>query len=315
MFISVIIPLFNKQDYIIRSINSVLMQTHSDFELIVVNDGSTDNSRQIVESINDPRLNLITQSNGGVSKARNTGVKAARARWVAFLDADDEYMPDFLEEISNFIENNNNRTISFVGANYYIGNVSNIACSDDITTGLYDYFDLFRNQKSPNNSSTTCVNVEFFNEVGGFPVGIKQFEDWITYFKLGIVGSFGFINKPLALYHYIENSASNAQRDLHSFFNDAGALPETALEMIELYSLDKERSKKIKLCTSEFALNISTYLARRGRKLLALKMLLYIKDTSIFKLNLKKSFKLIVLLIIPDFIMSYLIHIKVYCGQ
>lgn len=100
---SIIIPLYNKEKYITRTINSVLNQTFKNFELIIVNDGSTDSSLQIIQQIQDPRIEIINQKNFGVSHARNTGIKHARSPYIAFLDADDEYIPNFLEIQSKLI--------------------------------------------------------------------------------------------------------------------------------------------------------------------------------------------------------------------
>lgn len=94
--ISVIIPLYNKESIIERSLHSVLSQDYDDFEVVVVNDGSTDHSAEIVRSINDPRIILIEQENGGPSKARNTGTNNAKGEWIVFLDADDELLPGAL---------------------------------------------------------------------------------------------------------------------------------------------------------------------------------------------------------------------------
>lgn len=88
--ISVIIPLYNKEQAILSSIESVLSQSFQDIELIVVDDGSTDSSVSVVESIGDKRLKLIKQQNSGPSAARNTGLHNAQGEWVVFLDADDE---------------------------------------------------------------------------------------------------------------------------------------------------------------------------------------------------------------------------------
>lgn len=88
--ISVVIPLFNKELTIADSLKSVLLQNYNDFEVVVVNDGSTDNSVEKVKSIDDSRIRLIEQENGGPSKARNTGVKNSKGEWIVFLDADDE---------------------------------------------------------------------------------------------------------------------------------------------------------------------------------------------------------------------------------
>ena len=94
--ISVIIPLYNKEPIIERSLQSVLSQDYDDFEVVIVNDGSTDRSADIVRNINDPRIRLIEQENGGPSKARNTGTKNAKGEWIVFLDADDELLPGAL---------------------------------------------------------------------------------------------------------------------------------------------------------------------------------------------------------------------------
>ena len=97
--ISVVIPLYNKERYIARAIQSALGQTYGDFELIVVDDGSTDGSVDIVSQFADTRLRLINQANAGVGAARNRGIKDAKYELITFLDADDEWMPDFLETV------------------------------------------------------------------------------------------------------------------------------------------------------------------------------------------------------------------------
>ncbi|RUO49318.1 glycosyltransferase family 2 protein [Pseudidiomarina donghaiensis] len=101
---SVVIPLYNKELSIRNTIQSVLDQTCQDFEIVVVNDGSTDNSAAVVEAIEDDRIRLIHQKNQGVSAARNRGIEEARCEWIAFLDGDDLWQPNHLEEVSEAME-------------------------------------------------------------------------------------------------------------------------------------------------------------------------------------------------------------------
>lgn len=102
--ISVVIPLYNKEQSIERTIRSIQKQTYTNFEIVVVDDGSTDASASIVKSISDERIRLVSQKNAGPGAARNTGVRNATADWIVFLDADDENLPDSLECFADLIE-------------------------------------------------------------------------------------------------------------------------------------------------------------------------------------------------------------------
>jgi hypothetical protein len=100
---SVIIPLYNKAPYIQRALDSVLAQTFRDFDLIVVDDGSTDGGDQIAARCPDPRVRMIRQENAGPGAARNRGLREARGEFVAFLDADDEWLPEFLRRSCDYL--------------------------------------------------------------------------------------------------------------------------------------------------------------------------------------------------------------------
>jgi glycosyltransferase involved in cell wall biosynthesis len=100
---SVVIPLYNKELSISNTIQSVLNQTFQEFEIVIVNDGSTDNSVKEVEKFDDKRIRLIHQENKGVSAARNRGIKEAKYEWIAFLDGDDLWMENHLEEMTRLV--------------------------------------------------------------------------------------------------------------------------------------------------------------------------------------------------------------------
>ncbi|MCD6392300.1 MAG: glycosyltransferase family 2 protein [Planctomycetes bacterium] len=117
--ISVIIPLYNKAPYIGRTLDSVLAQTYSDFEVIVVDDGSDDNGPDIVTGCHDKRIRLIRQQNAGPGAARNHGTIMSRAPLVTYLDADDEWMPAFLNTSVKTLADNPD--CDFTTAGYYIG--------------------------------------------------------------------------------------------------------------------------------------------------------------------------------------------------
>jgi len=102
--VSIIVPIFNSEKYIEAIIKQILKQTYENIELILVNDGSTDNSESIVRSfLNDSRIKYISQTNGGPSKARNTGLKHVNGQYITFIDSDDSIAPDYIEKLYNGI--------------------------------------------------------------------------------------------------------------------------------------------------------------------------------------------------------------------
>ena len=116
--ISIIIPLYNKKDCIYNTIQSVLNQSYKDFELIVVDDGSTDNSAEIVRSFNNDKIHYILKNNNGPSSARNLGVQKASGEWILFLDADDELLSNALAIFVQLI--NSHPEIKCFSSNHYI---------------------------------------------------------------------------------------------------------------------------------------------------------------------------------------------------
>lgn len=179
--ISVVIPLFNKQSTIKRALESVLHQTFTQFEIIVVDDGSTDESAVVVKSLGDPRIKLICQPNKGVSAARNTGVANATADYVAFLDADDSYQPEFVQHISRLIEKAPDAglyccRLAFINEHHqYFAPKSTL--SDDFNGEIKRFIRAFRLDRGLVHPSSMAVNKSAFNQLGGFTQGRHVGED------------------------------------------------------------------------------------------------------------------------------------------
>lgn len=187
--LSIVIPLYNKERNIRRTIESVLSQTVSEWHLYVVNDGSSDAGPAIVEGFEDPRIHLIHQENAGVSVARNTGIEAAGGGLVAFLDADDFWDPKMLKEMlvlrKQFPEAgmyaSGYRRIDEHGKGYSIsidpsGGERQLV-TDYIRRSAYGNFV---------HTSSVMLTYEVLNEIGGFPVGEKFNEDLVVWAKAAI---------------------------------------------------------------------------------------------------------------------------------
>ena len=197
---SVVIPLYNKADTILRTLRSVIRQEFRDFEIVVVDDGSKDNSAQLVESFDsDVSLHLIRQTNAGVSFARNRGVAESRGRYTAFLDADDEWHPEFLLELSKILLKFPNADV--IGTDYaYIMNDKIVSGKDKNIIEEIDFFDEWP-WRTPINSSSMAIHRDFFVEMGGFNTNFRFYEDAEFLFRLALKTKFCVSRRVLSRYN------------------------------------------------------------------------------------------------------------------
>lgn len=173
--ISVVIPLYNKEPIIENSLRSVLSQDYNDFEIVVVNDGSTDRSADIVMKIDDSRIRLIEQENGGPSKARNTGVRNAKGEWIVFLDADDEFVPEALNYYNTLIQSHCSN--NFFACPYYcFDGVSRKLCYQYQEGKLINPFKAsFKGEFLPRTGAFVCKRELLISNP--FNEQIRRFED------------------------------------------------------------------------------------------------------------------------------------------
>ncbi len=206
--ISVVIPLYNKAATIGQAIESVMAQSDVDWELIVVDDGSRDAGAHVVTGYGDPRIRLITQANAGVSAARNAGIAAARAPFVAFLDADDWWAPDHLQALRAASRRHPHPALVATAFLLVEPNGRARPCdlrqalrADDAGPTVIE--DLGQEMASfglPLITSSVMAARDALRAVGGFPLGVRGGEDLLTWLRLSCEGGVVLDPRPSVFY-------------------------------------------------------------------------------------------------------------------
>lgn len=202
---SVIIPLYNKVPYIAKAIESVLGQTYRDFEVIVIDDGSTDQSLEVAKTFENKSITIISQPNSGVSTARNNGVKLAKHPYICFLDADDWWHPTFLEEMKRLITDFPDAGI--YGSGYYIvkngqERIAPIGVPQGFERGIIDYCEVYaKTLCMPLTSISVVIPKHIFDEERGFKSQLKFGEDFDLWIRIALKHKVILVNKPLAYYN------------------------------------------------------------------------------------------------------------------
>ena len=206
---SIIIPLYNKAPYIAKALQSVVNQTYKEFELIVINDGSTDNSFEVAKAVLSQTANLdyqlVDQPNTGVSTVRNNGVKIAKYDYITFLDADDWWAPTFLEEMKALTEEFPDAGI--YGSGYYKVRKgkyisAQIGVEKGFERGCFDYIHAYTvSPWMPLTSISVVIPKKIFNQMQGFKPQLKLGEDFDLWVRIALQCKTVLLNKPLAYYN------------------------------------------------------------------------------------------------------------------
>lgn len=251
---TVIIPLYNKASFIAKTIQSVKVQTYRNFEIVIINDGSTDNSLEVINKIDFKNIDykIISQINSGVSTARNNGVKLAKYDYITFLDADDWWEPNFLEQMVRLIE-------SFPDAGLYacsyfkIKNKIKIPAIINIDSkfihGYIDYMNLYsKGIWMPIWTGATIVKKEILDNLKGFKPNLKMGEDFDLWLRISQNYKIAYLNIPLSNYNQDVDSENRAigmkfyKPEEHFLFQDFKTLKENSdfiylFEKLALYGL------------------------------------------------------------------------------
>lgn len=208
--ISVIIPSYNSAKTIAETIDSVRQQTINDWELIVVNDGSTDNTLEIVKAIEEPRLKIISAANGGVARARNLGVAEAKGKYLAFLDADDLWVSDKLERQLQALEQTPKAIAAYSWTCFmdeqsdgyvYHSSPSYQYCGDVYPRLLQGDF--------IHSGSNVLVRREALSQAGRFDPQCNGCEDWDMWLRLAAIGHFAVVPQHQIIYRRAVGSATS----------------------------------------------------------------------------------------------------------
>jgi glycosyltransferase involved in cell wall biosynthesis len=204
MLCSIVIPLYNKANFIEAALNSVLTQTYQNFEILVIDDGSTDNSASLVATCIDPRVHMIRQNNNGVASARNRGIQEANGELICFLDADDRYLPVFLETIVSMAKAFPEIDLFATGFKYVNNAYASEATWDYGNTSEYHLVgDFFKRWQAGLLFCTDSVAVRRTHPAliqPCFPLGESMGEDLDLWFKLAGAADLVFCPAQLTVY-------------------------------------------------------------------------------------------------------------------
>ena len=209
--ISVIIPTYNRANTILRSVNSVLNQTYEDFELLIIDDGSTDNTKVLIEQLDDPRIRYIyLGANGGASNARNKGVEYANGEWIAFQDSDDAWKPNKLQMQMDYASNH--PEYSMIYSSY----IAHLSEHEDIyfpTKPLPSVMEgnMFASLLTRNviGAPTMMIKRDAFLQSGGFDTAYHSLEDWEFVIRFSRDNLIGYVPEYLMDVYMLDGGISS----------------------------------------------------------------------------------------------------------
>jgi glycosyltransferase involved in cell wall biosynthesis len=193
--VSIIMPVYNGADYVSRAINSVLSQTYSSYELIIVDDGSTDNSQDIIAPfLSNPKIKYISQANAGVAATRNNGIAIAQGEFVALLDQDDIWLPDKLALQIQFMANHPDIGLLHTAIQCINNNDELISCKNMIWVGKYEGWCTAKliagNGIAP---LTILARIDLLKRCGGFAQTRAPADDWDLWLRMSRLAPLGFL--------------------------------------------------------------------------------------------------------------------------
>ncbi len=205
--VSVVIPVYNGEKKIQETIDSILNQTFSDFEIVVINDGSIDSTIEIIEKVSDSRLRLFSYSNTGLAASRNRGLAQASGEFISFIDADDLWTADKLEAQLRALREYPQAAVAYSWTDY-INESSQFLHSGRRITATGDVYEKLLVMNFLENGSNPLIRRQALTAVGGFDESLPAAEDWDLWLRLAARYQFVAVQSAQVLYRVSANSMS-----------------------------------------------------------------------------------------------------------
>lgn len=305
--ISVVIPVYNKEKYIDRCILSVLNQTLRPGEIVVIDDGSTDNSLEILKNKYADQIKLETQNNSGEAITRNNAVALTNGDFVAFLDGDDEWCPTFIESICNLMSDYPECNLYATAYKLVSDNKEVIPRYQNLKPNfrgiVSNYFSASLNGWSIFSSSSTVVSIELFYEVGQFTPNLRLGADLDLWSRLALEGSIAFLNEPHAIYHYFNDSSVTNTEISHEELYYTKHLT----HLLKTNQVPKKLRTSVKKFVGKGLQNLVLEQAKQGQYKLLRN---YIRDIRFYRYFGFSTFKMLFAIAFPKRVYLYIKQIK-----
>jgi len=244
--ISIIIPMYNAENYIEECIESALKQTYENFEVIVVNDGSTDNSLHVIEKFGN-KIKIINKKNGGTASALNSGLNKMVGQWFKWLSADDVLQPNALRSMMDIIEKIPNNTEYIYYTNFTLidenSQIISIFEEPDRNSLSKDLRNVELLNKFYGNGSTSLIHKTIIDEIGNFREGLSHSEDWEYWLRACFKYKYTLFHLPINTLRYrIHKKSLTSTKDISENWNVVNSLRDEFLPY-----LTQEQKKYLKI--------------------------------------------------------------------
>nr|WP_297307928.1 glycosyltransferase family 2 protein [uncultured Flavobacterium sp.] len=300
-FFSIIIPLYNKELFLENTLKSVFNQTFSDFEIIIVNDGSTDKSLEIANSFQNEKITIYAQVNQGVSVARNLGIEKSTSNYCCFLDADDIWKPNHLQSLYDLIQKFPEAGLYCTRYETKISKIKTIQTVFDFDNSFQGYIVDFFKSSLVNRialTSATCIPKKTFYTLGGFEPNITSGQDLDYWIRIALKNKVAISDQITLVYNFISENKSLSKTNI-----EKKILPD-----LEKYSQEEKKNLSLKRFLDLYRIEYALHFHIIGNKN---KKEYYLKNVSPENINPKTQF----LLKLPSNLLSKLLFTKRYLKQ